>query len=68
MVHVALRLTEREREVCRRLAGGQAPAEIARALGIKTESVYRYLVDIREKLEVPHLVALVARVCREPVE
>jgi DNA-binding CsgD family transcriptional regulator len=64
-VHRAFELTEREREVCRRLAAGQAPPEIAGALQIKTDSVYRYLVTIREKLEVPHLVALVAKVCKE---
>lgn len=64
-MHPALRLTEREREVCQRLAAGQGPGEIAGELGIKTDSVYRYLVDIKEKLEVPHLVALVVKVCTE---
>lgn len=66
-MHPAFQLTEREREVCRRLAVGQSPAEIAGELAIKPGSVYRYLVDIKEKLEVPHLVALVAKVCREEV-
>lgn len=66
-MHPAFQLTEREREVCRRLAAGQSPDEIAGELAIKRGSVYRYLVDIKEKLDVPHLVALVAKVCREEV-
>jgi DNA-binding CsgD family transcriptional regulator len=66
-MHPAFQLTEQEREVCRRLAAGQAPPEIAGELRIKTDSVYRYLVTIKEKLEVPHLVALVAKVCKEKI-
>lgn len=60
----AWELTKREREVCRLLAAGRAPQEIAGELAIKPGSVYRHLVTIREKLECDHLVALVAKVCQ----
>jgi DNA-binding CsgD family transcriptional regulator len=60
----AWELTEKEQEVCRLLAEGMAPQEIARQLAIKPGSVYRHLVTIREKMECDHLVALVAKVCQ----
>jgi DNA-binding CsgD family transcriptional regulator len=56
-------LTKTEQAVCRLLAEGRAPQEIAGELDIKPGSVYRHLVTIREKLECDHLVALVAKVC-----
>jgi DNA-binding CsgD family transcriptional regulator len=64
IVHRAFELTEREQEVCRLLAEGLAPQEIANRLAIKPGSVYRHLVTIREKMECDHLVALVAKVCQ----
>jgi DNA-binding CsgD family transcriptional regulator len=57
-------LTKTEQAVCRLLAEGRAPQEIAGELDIKPGSVYRHLVTIREKLECDHLVALVAKVCQ----
>lgn len=62
----ARELTEKEQEVCRLLAEGMAPQEIARQLAIKPGSVYRHLVTIREKMECDHLVALVVKVCQGP--
>jgi DNA-binding CsgD family transcriptional regulator len=57
-------LTKTEQAVCRLLAEGRAPQEIAGELDIKPGSVYRHLVTIREKLECDHLVALVVKVCQ----
>jgi len=44
--------TRRERQVLRQLARGRCAGEIARSLGVKRETVYTYLQNLREKLGV----------------
>lgn len=44
--------TRRERQVLRLLAQGHCPDDIARALGVKRDTVYNYLQNLREKLNV----------------
>ncbi len=42
--------TPRERQVLRLLAQGHCPDAIAQALGVKRDTVYTYLQNLREKL------------------
>lgn len=64
-MHCAFVLTEREEEVCRLLRGGRDAVEIAQAMTVKPDTIYHYLVRIREKKEVPNTIALVVKLCAE---
>ena len=64
-MHCAFVLTEREEEVCRLLRGGHDPGEIAQQMYLQPDTIYHYLVRIREKKEVPNTIALVVKLCRE---
>jgi DNA-binding CsgD family transcriptional regulator len=59
-------LTRREREVLRLMCQGKSSQEIARRIGIGTESVERYQLQIRTKLNVEHelQIPLAARMAR----
>lgn len=54
------RLTEREREVLRRVAGGETDAEIAAHLLLSVHTVHRHIANIRTKLGVPSRTAAAA--------
>lgn len=54
------RLTEREREVLRRVAAGETDAEIAAHLLLSVHTVHRHIANIRTKLGVPSRTAAAA--------
>jgi DNA-binding NarL/FixJ family response regulator len=53
------RLSDREHDVFRRLSEGQTLTQIAEALSVSTKTVSTYKARIREKLQMPHDVALI---------
>ena len=57
-------LTARERDVLRLLAEGWGNRDIARALGISSETVKTHLDRMRAKLDAPDRAALVAKALR----
>jgi len=57
-----LRLTRREKEVCRELFDGFTRNEIADHLGIKPRTVRHYMEHIHQKLAVSNRVGVVLRI------
>ena len=57
-----LRLTNREKEVCKELFDGHTRNEIADHLGIKARTVRHYMEHIHQKLAVSNRVGVVLRI------
>lgn len=57
-----LRLTRREKEVCRELFNGYTRIQIAEHLGIKPRTVRHYMEHIHQKLVVTNRVGVVLRI------
>ena len=57
-----LRLTRREKEVCKELFEGNTRNEIAEHLGIKPRTVRHYMEHIHQKLAVSNRVGVVLRI------
>ena len=57
-----LRLTRREKEVCRELFDGNTRIQIAEHLGIKPRTVRHYMEHIHQKLVVTNRVGVVLRI------
>ena len=63
-MHTAFQLTPREHEVADLLRKGKSAGEIATLLDLQPNTIYQYILIIKEKYEAPHLVGLIVTLCK----